>query len=307
MSDLTSIEKIKLEKILEMGSGYVLDFGNRTFQEFILENQNIDIYDEKYNYQSGSKANRLRAFWKEEANPIVGELLEKLLEYWRVKKLIAQQSISPEEESLFNECQNITERLKGDAVKKCKDSRKKEEFSLLRSDLLLEFNRFASLTNLEDKKQRGFLLEVLLGRIFSLYEIPTKDSFKRNEGGEQIDGAFKFENWFYLVECKWTQKLTDIRELDSLYGKINRSGKQTLGLFLSINGWSKNVCPLLKHNPDKSIILMDGYDLRCVLVEHNNLDLKDLLLKKLESLNFEGEPFYSAAQLLKSHERNQIT
>ena len=43
---------------------------------------------------------------------------------------------------------------------------------------------------------------------------------------------------------------------------------------------------------------MDGYDLRCVLVEHNDLDLKDLLLKKLESLNFEGEPFYSAAQFL---------
>jgi hypothetical protein len=100
-------------------------------------------------------------------------------------------------------------------------------------------------------------------------------------------------------QCKWTENLTDIRQLDSLYGKVNRSGRQTLGLFLSINGWSKNVCPLLKQNNDKSIVLMDGYDLRSVLVEHNNLHLKDLLLKKLECLNFEGEPFYSAALLLK--------
>ncbi|MBE8968210.1 restriction endonuclease [Nostocales cyanobacterium LEGE 12452] len=303
MSDLTSIEKLKLEKLLEMGGGYVLDFSNRTFHEFILESLNIDIYDEKYNYQSGSKANRLRKLWKEEPNPIVGQLLEKLLEYWSTKNLIAHQIVSYENKNLFDECQKVAERLKEGIARKCdEDYLKKEEFSLLLSKLLSEFDKFAGLTNTEDKKKRGFLLEDLLKRIFSLYEIPTQKSFKRNEGGEQIDGAFKLESWYYLVECKWTQSLTDIRQLDSLYGKISRSGKQTLGLFLSINGWSKNVCPLLKQNYDKSIILMDGYDLRCVLVEHNHLDLKDLLLKKLECLNFEGEPFYGAAQLLENNQ-----
>ena len=80
MSDLTSIEKLKLERLLEMDSGYVLDFYNKTFQEFILENVNIDIDNDKYFYNGSSKANRLRAFWKEESNPIVGELLEKLIE-----------------------------------------------------------------------------------------------------------------------------------------------------------------------------------------------------------------------------------
>ena len=301
MSDLTSIEKIKLEKLLEMDSGYVLDFLNITFREFVLENSNIDIYDEKYNYHSGSKANRLRGFWKEESNSIVGELIETLLEYWRTKKLLAGKAITTEEENLFNECQKIVERLQGGNTKnRNQDSLKKEGFSSLQSSLLLEFDSFAALVNSEDKKQRGFLLENLLQRIFSLYEIPTQRSFRRNEGGEQIDGAFKLESWYYLVECKWTQKLTDIRQIDSLYGKVSRSGKQTLGLFLSINGWSKNVCPLLKQNYDKSIILMDGYDLRSILVEHNNLDLKNLLLKKLECLNFEGEPFYSVAQLLEN-------
>lgn len=301
MSDLTSIEKLKLEKLLAMESGYVLDFSNFTFQEFIQENINIDIYDEKYNYRSGSKANRLRGFWAEEPNHVVGAILEKLLEYWRTKRLIARKAITPEDEMLFNECQKVIERLKGGSVKeKSEEHKKQKEFSLIRSDLLLEFDRFAGLEKAEDKRRRGFLLEDLLNRIFSFYEIPTQKSFKRNEGGEQIDGAFKLDGWYYLVECKWTENLTDIRQLDSLYGKVNRSGRQTLGLFLSINGWSKNVCPLLKQNNDKSIILMDGYDLRSVLVEHNNLHLKDLLLKKLEHLNFEGEPFYSAALILKN-------
>ena len=301
MSDLTSIEKIKLEKILEMEDGYVLDFVNRTFQEFVLENLNIDIYDEKYNYHSGSKANRLRGFWKAEPNPTVGKLLKDLLDYWRAKKQIAQTVITTIEEDLFDDCYKIVERLCGNSAKNCdRDLQEKDKLSSLRAVLLYEFDGFARLASPDEKKKRGFLLESLLERVLSLYNIPTQKSFKRNEGGEQIDGAFKLESWYYLVECKWTQKLTDIRQLDSLYGKINRSGKQTLGLFLSINGWSKNVCPLLKQNHDKSIILMDGYDLRCVLVEQNNLELKDLILRKLEYLNLEGEPFYSAAELLRA-------
>ena len=36
-----------------------------------------------------------------------------------------------------------------------------------------------------------------------------------------------------------------------------------MGVFLSVNGWSENVPQLLKQNSEKSILLMDGYDLRC--------------------------------------------
>ncbi len=299
MANLTSIERLKLEKLLEMGGGYVLDFTNRSLQEFILENLSINIYDEKYDYHSGSKANRLRAFWKQESNFTVGVLLESLLEYWEAKRLINQQGVKSEDKILLEDCQSISKRLKGEAKgQDCEHQGKDDDFSLMQSELSAKFDEFATLISAQDKRQRGFLLEDLLERAFSLYSIQTQKSFKRHEGGEQIDGAFKLESWYYLVECKWTEKLTDIRQLDSLYGKVGRSGKQTLGLFLSINGWSKNVTPLLKQNHEKSIILMDGYDLRCVLVEHNSLSLKNLLLKKLECLNFEGEPFFSAANLI---------
>ena len=39
---------------------------------------------------------------------------------------------------------------------------------------------------------------------------------------------------------------------------IGRSGKQTMGRFLSINSWPKHVIPAMKQNQDKSIILMEG-------------------------------------------------
>lgn len=83
MSDLTLLEKTKLEKLFQMDSGYVLDFSNRTLSEFVLESTGRDIYDAKYEYASGSKANRLRAFWAKEPNHLVGKLVGDLLEYCR--------------------------------------------------------------------------------------------------------------------------------------------------------------------------------------------------------------------------------
>jgi len=46
MSDLSSIEKLKIEKLFGMDSGYVLDFSNRTFHEFtILTTFIVEEYD----------------------------------------------------------------------------------------------------------------------------------------------------------------------------------------------------------------------------------------------------------------------
>jgi len=82
MSNLTAMERLKLERALRMGEGYVLNFNNRTFAEFVLLSTGIEIYDPKYERGGGSKANRLRAFWTLESNYVVGKLLGDILEAW---------------------------------------------------------------------------------------------------------------------------------------------------------------------------------------------------------------------------------
>ncbi|MDZ8260281.1 CHAT domain-containing protein [Nostoc sp. ChiQUE01b] len=104
---MSSIEKKKIEKLLKMGSGYVLDFSNRTFQEFIIETTDIDIYDNKYSYSSGSKANRLRAFWDQEPDHIVGKVILYLLKYWKMQNMEATKV----EQALYDECSKISARL----------------------------------------------------------------------------------------------------------------------------------------------------------------------------------------------------
>jgi len=109
MSDLTFIEKKKLEKMFQMGDGYVLNFSNRTLAEFVAESTGRDIYDAKYKQASGSKANRLRAFWTQEPNYLVGKLSHDLLEYCR------PVAGDPDQDQLFDECERIARRLQESA------------------------------------------------------------------------------------------------------------------------------------------------------------------------------------------------
>jgi len=121
MSDLTNIEKRKFERLLEMGSGYVLNFSNRTFQEFITDVTDHNIYDTQYEYGSGSKANRLRGFWQTETNYVVGKLMSALIDHQ--KDVEDENQISdnfyikkkPEElqltASLREDCRRIVTRL----------------------------------------------------------------------------------------------------------------------------------------------------------------------------------------------------
>jgi len=78
MANLKFNEKQIFEKLFDNG-GYVLDFSNRTFEEF-FQDFNISIYSNKYSMNGDSKMKRLRAFWTLENDKLVGKVLENLLE-----------------------------------------------------------------------------------------------------------------------------------------------------------------------------------------------------------------------------------
>ncbi|MFD2334373.1 hypothetical protein ACFSR7_34450 [Cohnella sp. GCM10020058] len=180
-----------------------------------------------------------------------------------------------------------------------KKSYKQAEFDRQLQLLLLHYDDISG--KAVNPQARGTKLEDIVNRLFNIYdlneELTVIQAFRRNESGEQIDGAFKLDGWHYIVEMKWTNQVTGIRELDSLFGKVLRSGKQTMGVFLSINGWSSHVIDLLKQNPEKSILLMSGYDLRVALTQE--VDLIKMLHKKLSKLNLEAEPFFGAESMPK--------
>ena len=81
MADLTTVEKTKLERLFGMGGGYVLDLNYRPYRDFFEDVAHVDIFSEKYNRYSGSKANRMRAFWLHENNHLVSRVIDALIDY----------------------------------------------------------------------------------------------------------------------------------------------------------------------------------------------------------------------------------
>jgi hypothetical protein len=144
---------------------------------------------------------------------------------------------------------------------------------------------FALVTD-SDHQGRGFKLEKIIRQLFDIFDLDPKASFRIV--GEQIDGAFTFDGTDYLFEAKWQESPVKASDLDSLAGKLSRKLENTLGLLLSMNGFSED--GVEAHTSGKRVmLLMDGSDLMAVL--EGRIELTELLLRKRRHASQTGNIF----------------
>jgi hypothetical protein len=114
MASLNTNEKQVLEKLLGMGSGYVLNFSDRTMQEYFRDDLGIDIYHERYSYgRSGSKANRMRGFWQTADDSLVGKSINGLIDYIGNQILLGNLKVEDCPTALMDRSKQIAVRLSG--------------------------------------------------------------------------------------------------------------------------------------------------------------------------------------------------
>lgn len=109
MSSLTDSEKRYLEKLLNMNTGYVLDYTDATFAEF-FKRHNIDIHSKKYQIYGTSKAKKLRAFWDQEPDAVVAPVLSEMLDFYTA---LCDLDGKKPDQFLLEKCQAIVARLSG--------------------------------------------------------------------------------------------------------------------------------------------------------------------------------------------------
>jgi hypothetical protein len=151
-------------------------------------------------------------------------------------------------------------------------------------ELKMEFYQIASNTN---SQQKGFQFEKFLNRLFTFFDLDPKSAFKVT--GEQIDGAFTFDNTDYLLEAKWQEKPIIAADLYTFGGKIQGKLKNTLGLFISLGPYSSE-CTETGSPVLKSMILMDGMDLMQIL--EGRIRLNDMILIKRRHASQTGHIYY---------------
>jgi hypothetical protein len=153
--------------------------------------------------------------------------------------------------------------------------------------------RYMALVSSTDPQSRGFDLERIMYDLFELFDLDPKASFKNL--GEQVDGAFSLEGTEYLFEAKWQKELVNKAHMAVFSEKVTTKLDNTLGVMLSINGFSND--GVAAHQAGgASIILMDGADLMAVLEER--IDFVSLLLRKKRHAAQTGQIYLTYYQML---------
>jgi len=198
----------------------------------------------------------------------------------------ALRKLTGAHEALFEEQRRMEER------------RRKVYETLLRTTVVktkLEdlAKEYFKLLNAQEPQLRGYRLEKVIRELFELFDLDPRASFKIV--GEQIDGAFTFDSADYLFEGKWQQELVGAADLDVLAGKLSRKLDNTLGLFLSVNGFSED--GVKAHSSGRRMmLLMDGSDFMAVL--EGRIDLIQLLLRKRREASQTGNIYIRLHEIL---------
>ena len=144
--------------------------------------------------------------------------------------------------------------------------------------------QFFALHEEEDRSQAGLALERVLNRLFELHELKPRGPFC--VVGEQIDGSFELDYEIYLLEAKWTADPCPESDLLVFRGKIEGKSKYTRGVFVSINGVSREASVAITQGKQPSFFIADGYDLTMLL--EDNISLTEFLRQRQRLLAEEG-------------------
>ena len=305
MAKLSTTDKQILEELFQMGGGYVLNFSDRTFGEFFHDDLDINIFDQKYNYASGSKANRLRGFWQVAQDTHVAKSIDQLLVYIDTQVAIGKLGADKFPERLVQRARTISSRLSGAGPVKLTADPIRSQPATPHSSVQLSTPDPQALAALRDKfmglhsmapQERGFAFERFLNELFNLFHLSPRGSFRLV--GEQIDGSFQIGQDVYLVEAKWQNQKTGQKDLLSFSGKVEGKAQWARGLFISYTGFSKDGLEAFARGKSTRIICMDGFDLHCVL--NQNLNLAEVVNRKVRRAGETNDAFISVRDLFPS-------
>ena len=261
--------------VFESDPGWILDFSNRTLSAFFDEELNIDIDDECYKEEGTSKAKRVRCLLKQVDRETALRVLDTL---WRYK----METMPEQAEQSRNDWLALISRLKNTDADTAKGDRPVQAWHGVDwPSLIAEMNEMKSLS----PHPRGFRFEAWLAELFSIFKLAPRSSFRNT--GEQIDGSFRLNDDFYLLEAKWHQNRTPAADLHVFEGKLSTKAKWARGVFISWMGFTDE--GLTAFVKGKRVICVSGYD-RYHSLSHG-IALPDLLDAKLRHAAETGEPY----------------
>lgn len=147
-----------------------------------------------------------------------------------------------------------------------------------------------------DKAARGRHLERILAAMFEEAGLAPRLSYRPK--GEEIDGSIWFDRRTILIEAKWTGDAHPASSLYQFKGKVDGKLVGTVGLFISIGGFSTDSVDAVVAGKELNLILADGDDMRAIV--EDKFTIVEALDAKLRAAGDAGTPFLPLSALLTS-------
>lgn len=143
-----------------------------------------------------------------------------------------------------------------------------------------------------EPQSRGRAFEGFLHDLFNLFDLAPRLGYKLDS--EQIDGSFRFDTDDYIIEAKWTKDPSTRSDADTFAAKVQTKGKSALGLFVSVNGFTRDFRERFRERTP--FLTMDGGDLFLIL--EGRIRLNEALLAKKRWANETGSCYHPVTEIL---------
>lgn len=120
-------------------------------------------------------------------------------------------------------------------------------------------------------------------------EIPHKRPYVTN--GRQIDGSVTISDTTYLIELKFTTEQADCSDIDSFYRKVTTKADNTMGIMISISGYSSVAISEASGTRTPLLLLDHGH---VYLILTGVMTLAELITRVRRHASRTGEAYLSA-------------
>lgn len=276
MAKFTFNEKQLIDSVFGMEEGFLLDFTNREFEEFMKDVVSYNIYGK---YPQLSKAKMFRKFLEDETEAFAGKAIILLLNYMKDHGLITDDN-----RDNVDRLNELGARLLGKnniQIKTGQNTSEKHDHVEIDYDELAK--ALMKIDEIQGAQARGYAFEKYLNRLFNAFDLVPHASYRTRF--DQIDGSFMLSGDTVLLEAKYRKDLIPKDDLILFSNKVGSKSHFTKGLFITYSSVDEKAIDYFTDKSARIVILtVEEIFLLC----QNRFSLPELLQLKFRFLNERG-------------------
>jgi len=156
-------------------------------------------------------------------------------------------------------------------------------------DLQKLSDRLTELSKHLGSQQAGYDFQKWFYDAADYFETVNRRAYVSN--GRQIDGSITVDGTTYLVELKFTREQADSPDIDSLHKKVTSKADNTMGIMVSISGYSSTAVNEAS-GPKTPLLLLDHNHIYLLL--SGSITLEELVCRVRRHCSQTGESYLPA-------------